>query len=79
MGKLCFFKQFEAIIECSQNKSDRIRDFMQDEAVYGSKLKFEEFCANPSVVCWDFGRTQPSIRNKTLILKNANLDLLLFP
>ncbi|CAB4431183.1 unnamed protein product [Rhizophagus irregularis] len=44
LGKLCFFKQFEAITECSQNKYDRIRDFMQGEVVYGSKLKFEEFC-----------------------------------
>jgi DNA replication ATP-dependent helicase Dna2 len=42
LGKLYFFKQYEAITKCNQYRFDRIRDFMQGEAVYGSKLRFEE-------------------------------------
>ncbi|CAB5216469.1 unnamed protein product [Rhizophagus irregularis] len=42
LGKLYFFKQYEAIKKCNRHRSDRIKDFMYGEAVYGSELQFEE-------------------------------------
>ncbi|PKY29828.1 P-loop containing nucleoside triphosphate hydrolase protein [Rhizophagus irregularis] len=43
LGKLYFFKQFEAITECARTRSSRINDLMQGETVYGIRLKFKEF------------------------------------
>jgi DNA replication ATP-dependent helicase Dna2 len=43
LGKLYFFKQFEAITECAQIRSGRIKDLIQGEAVYGIRLQFEKF------------------------------------
>ncbi|RIA89830.1 hypothetical protein C1645_806056 [Glomus cerebriforme] len=43
LGKLYFFKQFEAISECTQIRSGRIKDFIQGEAIYGIRLQFERF------------------------------------
>ncbi|CAB4389659.1 unnamed protein product [Rhizophagus irregularis] len=43
LGKLYFFKQFEAITECAQIRSSRIKDLIQGEAVYGIRLQFEKF------------------------------------
>lgn len=43
LGKLYFFKQFEAITECAQIRSSRVKDLIQGEAVYGIRLQFEKF------------------------------------
>jgi DNA replication ATP-dependent helicase Dna2 len=40
LGKLYFFKQFEAITQCKQIRSSRIKDFTQDEPIRGAKLRF---------------------------------------
>ncbi|GBC07119.1 hypothetical protein RclHR1_07270004 [Rhizophagus clarus] len=41
LGKLYFFKQFEAIIDCTKTRSTRIKDFTQDESMRGIQLKFK--------------------------------------
>jgi len=43
LGKLYFFKQFEAVTECSKIRSSRVKDFIQGEAVCGIRLQFEKF------------------------------------
>ncbi|CAB4398827.1 unnamed protein product [Rhizophagus irregularis] len=80
LGKLCFFKQFEAITECNQNKYDRIRDFMQGEAVYGSKLKFEEFCNSETArftLLSNNGKELESSLYKSFILVEDNSEAVL--
>ncbi|CAG8811511.1 8866_t:CDS:2, partial [Cetraspora pellucida] len=42
LGKLYFFKQFEAITTCSRIKLDRFKDFVQGEAIYGIRVKFDK-------------------------------------
>ncbi|KAF0444406.1 P-loop containing nucleoside triphosphate hydrolase protein [Gigaspora margarita] len=43
LGKLYFFKQFEAITTCSRIKEDRLNDFIQGEAINGIRVKLEKF------------------------------------
>ncbi|RGB34330.1 P-loop containing nucleoside triphosphate hydrolase protein [Rhizophagus diaphanus] len=43
LGKLYFFKQYEAITECSRIRSKRIKDFTQDESMRGVQLRKERF------------------------------------
>ncbi|CAG8436837.1 10403_t:CDS:10 [Funneliformis mosseae] len=43
LGKIHFFKQFEAVTDCARIRSARIKDFLQGEAVYGIRLQFEKF------------------------------------
>ncbi|PKC66649.1 P-loop containing nucleoside triphosphate hydrolase protein [Rhizophagus irregularis] len=43
LGKLYFFKQYEAITECMRIRSKRIKDFTQDESIRGVQLRYERF------------------------------------
>ncbi|CAG8439802.1 2567_t:CDS:10 [Acaulospora morrowiae] len=43
LGKLYFFKQFEAFSQCSQLKSGRMKDLILGEAVSGLRVKLEKF------------------------------------
>ncbi|CAI2164758.1 18981_t:CDS:10 [Funneliformis geosporum] len=43
LGKIHFFKQFEAVTDCAKIRSARIKDFIQGEAVYGIRIQFEKF------------------------------------
>ncbi|CAB4409234.1 unnamed protein product [Rhizophagus irregularis] len=43
LGKLYFFKQYEAITECMRIRSSRIKDFTQDESICGVQLRYERF------------------------------------
>ncbi|CAG8514639.1 43143_t:CDS:10 [Gigaspora margarita] len=43
LGKLYFFKQFEAITTCSRIKEDRLNDFIKGETINGIRVKLEKF------------------------------------
>ncbi|RIB13284.1 hypothetical protein C2G38_1747950 [Gigaspora rosea] len=43
LGKLYFFTQFEAVTSSSQKRADRLKDFVQGEAICGILLEFDEF------------------------------------
>ncbi|CAG8504339.1 2545_t:CDS:10 [Diversispora eburnea] len=43
LGKLYFFKQFEAVTSCSQQRYGRIKDFIYGDVFSGLRLKLDKF------------------------------------
>src|SRR5262249_23669525 len=52
LGKLYFFKQFEAITECTRTRSNRIEDFTRNEYVHGTQLQFKRFVTKDDSEEW---------------------------
>jgi DNA replication ATP-dependent helicase Dna2 len=72
LGKLYFFKQFEAITECMRIRSNRIKDFTQDVSIRGVQLRCERFITKKKYNEWIVKFTIINNGNETINLSEPN-------